>query len=405
MQGWFCNCNDFGPGIKKLSHSVLPAFAGWVGPREPKLLIVGEAWGEQEYQTRQPFVGVSGIELWRMLGEALPDVAPEQHAASLREAYNLGNAWVRNRRTWLNLAGIAFTNVLNLRPLGNRMESLSALRAELPGNYPSLPPIMRAPRTMYLKPEYLLELDRLGEEISIAKPNCIVAAGNTACWALLHSINISAIRGAVTLSVIEPFTKVVPTYHPAAILRQWAWRAITVADLIKSSREAEFPEIVRPARQVMINPSMHDIIAWRDWLLDSPPALLAVDVETQWKQIKCIGFAWSRSGAISIPFRTGDLNHLHCWPTCEAEKSAWLVVRSVLESKIPKLFQNGLYDLQYLIRWGMRPQNIAHDTMLLHHSHYPEMRKNLGFLGSIYSNESAWKLMGRQKADTTKRDE
>jgi hypothetical protein len=44
------------------------------------------------------------------------------------------------------------------------------------------------------------------------------------------------------------------------------------------------------------------------------------------------------------------------------------------------------------------------DTMLLHHAMYPELPKSLGFLGSIYTNESAWKLM-RQDSEELKRDE
>ena len=42
--------------------------------------------------------------------------------------------------------------------------------------------------------------------------------------------------------------------------------------------------------------------------------------------------------------------------------------------------------------------------MLLHHALYPEMLKGLGFLGSIYSEEIAWKSM-RTKGDNLKRDE
>lgn len=381
---------------------VLPAFGGWAGPKNPKLLIVGEAWGENEAQTHQPFVGVSGIELWRMLGEALPEVYPEQHQVSIREAYNLGNAWIRNRKTWLDLAGIAFTNVLNLRPPANKVETLCVPKAQLEGAY-NLPAVSKG---LYLRPEHLPELHRLLDEISEARPNCIIAAGNTACWALLQTTNISSIRGAVTHSVTEPYTKVLPTFHPAAILRQWSWRPITVADLIKGAREAEYPELIRPERRVMINPSMHDLVSWRDWLLyERYPELIAVDTETKWGLIKCIGFSWDRDAAISIPFIDEAKPGCNYWATNAEEKSAYLVVRDVLESPIEKLFQNGLYDLQYIFKWGMRPNNLAHDTMLLHHSMYPEMRKGLGFLGSIYSNEAAWKLMSRPRADTTKRDE
>jgi hypothetical protein len=41
------------------------------------------------------------------------------------------------------------------------------------------------------------------------------------------------------------------------------------------------------------------------------------------------------------------------------------------------------------------------DTMLLHHALYPEMQKDLGFLGSIYTNEASWKI-NHKKKDTVK---
>lgn len=385
-----------------MAHKALGPFSGWAGPRHPKMLVIGEAWGESEHQTCEPLVGASGIEMWRMLGEAMLDIAPEQHAASLREAYKIGQAWIRNRRTWLNIAGIAYTNVFNFRPPANKVEALCVKRAD-PAAASHLPALSKG---LYLRKEYLPEVERLIEEIAAAKPNLILAAGNTACWAVLRAINISAIRGTVSLSAIEPHTKVLPCIHPAAILRQWPWRPITVADLIKASREMQFPEIIRPERLVKINPTMHDIISWKEWLLNGHrPPLMAVDVETKWGQIKCIGFAWARDQGISIPFRTSDPHALHYWATHTDEVLAYKVVKEVLESSIPKLFQNGMYDLQYIFRWGIRPDNVAEDSMLLHHSLYPELRKGLGFLGSIYTNEAAWKLMGREKADTVKRDE
>ncbi len=75
----------------------------------------------------------------------------------------------------------------------------------------------------------------------------------------------------------------------------------------------------------------------------------------------------------------------------------------VLEGPWPLLFQNGMYDLQYLYKMGFRPRACLEDTMLLHHSLFPELQKGLGFLGSVYSNEAAWKLMRKQ--DSFKKDE
>ena len=77
----------------------------------------------------------------------------------------------------------------------------------------------------------------------------------------------------------------------------------------------------------------------------------------------------------------------------------WLQVWRLLGSNIPKIFQNGMYDLQYLMRMGLRVRACDEDTMLMHHAICPEMNKGLGFLGSIYTNEPAWKLMRKHKGD------
>src|ERR1700722_7103901 len=104
------------------SHQPLPAFAGWAGPRQPKALLLGEAWGEAEETAKAPFVGTSGKELWRMLGEALPSVASELwHQAA--ELHNLGNSWISRRGDWLAATGFAMANVLNLRPQANDLRS------------------------------------------------------------------------------------------------------------------------------------------------------------------------------------------------------------------------------------------------------------------------------------------
>lgn len=376
-------------------------FSGWAGPRQPRMLVVGEAWGEHEAMMRQPFVGTSGQELWRILGEAMPRESPELHSEALHFAHKYGNAWVRQRTSWLEATGIAFTNVLNLRPPGNRLDGLCSSKKDVGSGY-TLPPISRA---LYLQPRFLPELHRLHEEIKIARPNLVVAAGNTACWAVLRVTNIGSIRGSVTHSATEPCVKVLPTYHPAGVLRQWSWRPIVVADFIKADREASFPELVRPHRQVIVSPSLTELTEWTRKLLANPPPLLAVDIETKWRQIHCIGFAGSRAEAFVVPFI--DTQHFSgsYWPTPGAELTAWAAVKTILESPIPKLFQNGSYDLQYIWKMGIRVNNALEDTMLLHHSHFPEMLKGLGFLGSIYSNEAAWKLMSRPKADTEKRDE
>ena len=47
--------------------------------------------------------------------------------------------------------------------------------------------------------------------------------------------------------------------------------------------------------------------------------------------------------------------------------------------------------MQRLAYAGILVSNAEDDTMLLQHSHFPEMLKGLGFLGSIFSDEGPWK--------------
>ena len=86
---------------------------------------------------------------------------------------------------------------------------------------------------------------------------------------------------------------------------------------------------------------------------------------------------------------------------------AWRLVKEILALPMPKLAQNGLYDLQYLWRpHGIAVKNYAEDTMLLHHALYIELKKDLGYLGSIYTDEAAWKLMRHRAKDMVeKKDE
>jgi RNA polymerase subunit RPABC4/transcription elongation factor Spt4 len=260
----------------------------------------------------------------------------------------------------------------------------------------------------HLKAEHFPHVKRLWNEITSLQPNLIIALGNVSCWALLEQTKISELRGTIAWSE-RLKTKVLPTYHPAAILRQPNMRPVTIADLIKASREAEFSEIRRPERWITIlDPSEEGIAEGYEWFR-RPALAYANDIETHKRQITIIGFARSKDDALVIPFRreTKELSpglSPNYWPTPELEFKAWKLAIHGLQTIQPKIFQNGVYDISYYLRMGILPKNVAHDTMLWHHALYPELPKSLGFLGSIYSNEIAWKLM-RRNADSLKRDE
>lgn len=385
-----------------MTHSPKPPFFATSGPRNARTVLVGEAWGQTEAETGKPFAGESGKELFRMLGEANPGVAPELHSEVCSQM-RYGNAWLSVRDAWLAEASILLTNVLAFRPPSNNLEALCLDKKNLESTY-FLPSLARG---KYLDSKYFGEIARLERELEACQPSLVVALGNTALWALTGNTNIGTVRGVVTASTpTGPGRggKILPTYHPAAVLRQWSWRPIVVADLIKASRESQFPELRRPARRVLVDPTLAEVEAWTDSVLSGGVPYLSPDIETANGQITCIGFAPDVSDSLVVPFVDKRKPDYSYWTHSE-EKRAWECVAALLESPIPKVGQNFIYDLQYITRMGIRPRNCCDDTMLLHHSIFPEMQKGLGFLGSIYTNEAAWKLLRKRKADTEKKDE
>lgn len=325
-------------------------------------MFVGEAWGEIEEQQHQPFVGSSGWVLDGMLSQV---------GLHRRDCY--------------------LTNVFNLRPKpSNDVKNLCGTKAE---GIPGLPALTKG---KFVLRKYQPELDRLFREINQVNPNVIVALGATAAWALLHSTGIKAIRGSIAfthpdLPLGRPY-KVLPTYHPAAVARQWTDRPVAIADLDKAKRESERPDFQRPKREFWIYPTLQDLELYERTYI-APATQLSADIETWQNQITCIGFAPSPGSGVVIPFVSEAKPGKNYWQTIDEELVAWSFVRRWLAIK-PTLFQNGMYDIQFLWRSYRIPVPLAaEDTMLLHHAFQPEMEKGLGFLASIYTDEQSWKFM------------
>ena len=336
------------------------------------IAIVGEAWGEAEEKACAPFIGYSGQELTRMLEDA-----------------------------GIHRANCFLTNVFNLHPPGNQIEAFCGPKDEAITGYPALT------KSKYLRREYIPELERLGEELVSVDPNIIIALGNTASWALLGRTAISKYRGTTELSThTATGYKVLSTYHPAAVCRQWELRPTTVMDLMKAARESAFPEIRRPAVSVHIPETLQDLEDFHALHIRGCETL-AVDIETVGQQITCIGFAPSTGDALVVPIFDRRRKNRSYWPDLIAEGQAWsFIQRILLDRTISKTFQNGLYDIAFLWRsYGLKVMNAQHDTMLLHHALQPESLKGLGFLGSIYTNEASWKLMRHWKGGEEKANE
>lgn len=341
-----------------------------------KIMLVGEAWGKEEAEALAPFVGPSG----RLLNAMLHQVGIDR-----RECY--------------------VTNVFNLQPKPtNDVKNLCGPKAEAVAGFPAIQ------SGKYIRAEFQAELDRLFEEIRIERPSLIIALGASAAWATLGTSGIRKIRGAPSLSAgrcaeaVGFQVKVLPTYHPAAVIREWTLRPTVIADLMKARRESEFPELRRPKREIWIEPDLHDLVRFeRDYIIPSPD--LSVDIETAGDQITCVGFAPSRERAIVVPFIDPLQHDGNYWRSLRDELVAWDFVRRWIRGATRVVGQNFLYDMTFLWRgYGIPVPTAANDTMLLHHALQPELEKGLGYLATIYTDELAWKFM-RTKHETIKQED
>jgi len=343
-----------------------------------KIVILGEAWGAEEARMGIPFVGASGNELSRMLEEAEID-----------------------------RASCYLTNVFNLQPQPtNDIKNLGVAKGESTNPMPAMGKFGN--REFYVADRYFSELERLWKELDEIRPNVVLALGNTAMWALTGNYGIRSMRGTVMEATYGvPGLKLLPTYHPAAVLRDWSMRPIVVADLMKGKRQSAFPEVRRPSRQIWVDPDLRDIeFFYFNHILKSKK--LSVDIETKGDQITEIGFAPSPNIALVIPFFDHRKSNGSYWPNAHQEKLAVAWVRRMLQHEekpeIEILGQNFLFDSNWIWhKLGCTPKNFRRDTMLKHHAMNPEFEKSLGFLGSIYTDEPAWKTMRSWKNDSTKR--
>lgn len=333
-----------------------------------RIALVGEAWGEHEEREGAPFVGPSG----RILNSLLAQVGIRREECLV-------------------------TNTFNLRPRPtNDVKNLCGPRAE---GIPGLPALVSG---KYIRKEYAGEIERMMTEVRNFAPTLVVALGATPTWAFLHSSGIRKIRGAPAWSDVAQ-VKVLPTYHPSAVMRDWRLRPIVLADLTKAKEEAEFPEVRRPEREIWIEPTLEDLWQFKREFID-PASDLSIDIETIQDQITCIGFAPTIDRALVVPFHCKRNRDGNYWPSLEDELEAWRFVREVCGLRKRIVGQNFLYDIHFLWRSvGIAVPSATDDTMLLHHALQPEMEKGLGFLGSIYTREPSWKMM--RKTGTVKRED
>jgi len=107
---------------------------------------------------------------------------------------------------------------------------------------------------------------------------------------------------------------------------------------------------------------------------------IAIDIETFKSRlaIRCIGYT-------GIFIRASD-GHITTISLVLPLDSLWALsaMRAMNVIPVDKIFQNGKYDVSYLLRYNAAPSRWMWDTQHLFHCHYSELPKDLGFLNAFF---------------------
>lgn len=246
---------------------------------------------------------------------------------------------------------------------------------------------------------------RLNEEITTYKPNVVVPLGGTAFWGFTGIKSLQGYRGNVTTATqIVPGQKLLPTYHPAGVIRNWTSLPMVVADFMRAAEEADYgPEISYPKARLFVEPEPRDILRLVDTCLAAKE--VSIDIETGWGQITSIGFAPAPDWAMEVPFIDLRKPNKSYWPNVETEMAVWKAVKRICEAPNEKVGQNFMYDIFWLwLKRGVALRNYRHDTRLQHKVLYPDLPADLGNMSASYTRFGAYKMWGGkyQKNDTKK---
>lgn len=315
------------------------------------IMVCGEQPGQQEVMMRQPFYGPAG----KLLKACL------QHAG-------------------IPTASCYFTNVFK------------DFDKELEG-YIQAPKSRRASPAWLGRGQEYVEL--LHEEVTEFSGELIIAVGNVALAALTGRWGIHKWRGSLLPCICDPSKKVVPIIHPSSVLRGASEdRHLIVNDLKKALlyREAGYKLM---ERKVITRPNFDEACAFLEACyrkgMEGMP--ITFDIEIKHLELNCISFGWEPELSISIPLMDEKGDYFN--PSQELHIMK-LIARILTNPSIRKLGQNLIFDTHFLLRkYGIRSVNLD-DSMIAHHTLFPQLAKGLDMITSLYTDQPYYKDEGKE---------
>lgn len=234
----------------------------------------------------------------------------------------------------------------------------------------------------------------LEDEIREIQPDLIVALGATALESLYGKVPLGTVAGQTLYWQDGELAEgVVPipllaTYHPAAILRNWALAPLVLTHFEKAARILNGTQPEEGLGRYKTIKTIPELETLRDYLAECDVVTLDTEtVGTEWKddELLCISFSGEPGEGFVVPILGQGIQSLDFWEGKYPDVIR--IVGEILSSPVPKGLQNAPFDMRFLERssdqpfitaataFGWHVKNLHHDTMQYHKVLHEEMPK------------------------------
>lgn len=228
---------------------------------------------------------------------------------------------------------------------------------------------------------------------SLPNLKCILCLGRFGLKLFTNENSIVDWRGSIL-----PYTlnngkeiKICYTFNPMYIFREPKWEVIFKFDLYKFYLlcSGKYQEHYINA---IINPTASEALKYI-YKIQNEKKPFALDIETMGNEMCCVGLANDIHEGICINFRDQHTNRY----TIQEEKNIRVALCRLLTDPNSKIItQNGSFDDSWLGYKDRFPIFKCYfDTLLAHHTLYPRLPHNLGFLTSVYTMHPFYKDEGK----------
>jgi DNA polymerase len=314
------------------------------GPINASVAIVGEGPGQSEVERGRPFIGGSG----RLLFDTLKSIG-------------------------LQRTDVYTTNVVK------RQISLSRHGDE---------------RNVVKREEFDKWADLLDWELAkLPNLKAVLIMGNFALSALLGEDKVTQWRGSVIQPAKLPGNRLgtfVVTINPAYAMRELKLEPVFTLD-IRNRLGAVLRGTYKSYEiNTVINPTYKQALgAIRDIKKAGLPT--ALDIEWIAKETACVGLANDPHNSVCINWRDDRDNRY----TVQQEADLLYALQDLCDThkanNVPLIGQNAQFDTYALRLKDWLSVSFSDDTLLQHHTLYPQLPHNLGFLTSQYTTHPFYK--------------